>query len=83
MQVSAGYIHNLALVEGGEVYSFGHGSSGKLGHGDRMDQLLPKLMASTASQQGRVVEVAAGTSWSLLLKEGGEMATLGGQDDDE
>ena len=78
VQISAGGLHSLALLEGGEVYSFGPGSNGQLGHGDHNNQLAPKLIASTSTQQGRAVGVAAGGRWSLLLKEDGEVVTLGG-----
>ena len=45
------------LVEGGEVYSFGIGEDGRIGHGDEEDQSLPKLIA--ALQGKRVVQVSA------------------------
>ena len=77
VQVSAGQMHSLALAEGGEVYSFGRGRHGQLGHGDVEDQLVPTLIPATATRQGRVVEVAAGARWSLLLQEDGEVASLG------
>ena len=37
---------------------------------------VPKLIAPTAAVKGRVVEVAAGDSWGLLLNEHGEVAML-------
>ena len=39
--VSAGFTHNLVLSAAGEVYSFGHGDSGALGHGDQDRQSPP------------------------------------------
>ena len=48
-------------------------------HVDHNNQLVPKLIAPTATQQGRVVEVAAGARWSLLRKDDGEVVTLGGE----
>ena len=41
--VSAGSAHSLALTDAGEVYSFGAGANGRLGHGrDRADQHSPR-----------------------------------------
>ena len=40
------------------------------------DESLPQLVASTATQQGHVAEVAAGDSYSLLLRKDGEVSTL-------
>ena len=39
--VSAGYRHSLVLSAAGEVYSFGYGSFGRLGHGDEERQSPP------------------------------------------
>ena len=40
--VSAGASHSLARTADGAVWSWGGGVSGKLGHGDEQNQLLPK-----------------------------------------
>ena len=40
--VSAGDGHSLATTADGVVWSWGYGSDGRLGHGDRQNQLLPK-----------------------------------------
>ena len=44
-QVAAGGYHSLFLTEGGAVLSCGSGGSGQLGHGDKKDQLVPKVVA--------------------------------------
>ena len=36
LQISSGTNHCLALSENNEVYSWGHGQGGKLGHGDQV-----------------------------------------------
>eukprot|EP00246_Nothoceros_aenigmaticus_P002684 TRINITY_DN13533_c0_g1_i1.p1 TRINITY_DN13533_c0_g1~~TRINITY_DN13533_c0_g1_i1.p1 ORF type:complete len:452 (-),score=54.98 TRINITY_DN13533_c0_g1_i1:408-1763(-) len=41
-QVSCGWRHTLAVTEAGNVYSWGRGTSGQLGHGDAVDIALPK-----------------------------------------
>ena len=47
----------------------------RLGHGDEERQLLPKLIA--ALQGKRIVQVAAGAWYSLVLQEGGEPYSFG------
>ena len=60
--VSAGGEHSLAITADGAVWSWGWGDSGRLGHGNRQDQLLPKKVEALAGQ--RVVAVSAGTAHS-------------------
>ena len=40
-KVSSGDMHTLAITESGELYSWGHGAFGALGHGDYKDYLKP------------------------------------------
>ena len=75
VQVSAGQWHSLVLTESGEVYSFGDGSDGRLGHGDQEDQNLPKLIEAMRGK--RVVQVSAGGYHSLVLTESGEVYSFG------
>lgn len=66
--VAAGWNHSLALSEAGEVYSFGKGSHGRLGHNDEADQHTPRLIE--ALRGARVSAVAAGWGHSLVLRKG-------------
>ena len=75
VQVAAGGSHSLFLAEGGTVLSCGDGECGQLGHGDKMDQLVPMLVAALEGR--RVVEIAAGYSQSLFLAEGGAVLSCG------
>ena len=75
VQVCAGNMHSLVLTESGEVYSFGYGGFGNLGHGDTVTQTLPKLVE--AMQDKRVVHVSAGAGHSLLMLESGEVLECG------
>lgn len=45
-QISCGHLHTLALTDSGEVYSFGWGSAGALGVGDRKHRVRPTLIES-------------------------------------
>ncbi|CAM6066951.1 unnamed protein product [Sphagnum tenellum] len=43
-QVSCGWRHTVALTDRGNIYSWGRGTSGQLGHGDALDINEPKRM---------------------------------------
>ena len=73
--VSARDYHSLALIADGGVWSWGHGGFGKLGHGDRQRQLLPKKLEAFADQ--RVVAVSAGEHHSLARTADGAVFTWG------
>jgi len=72
--VSAGE-HSLALTADGAVWSWGGGASGKLGHGDLQNQLLPKKIEALAGQ--RVLAVSAGYFHSLALTADGAVWSWG------
>jgi len=73
--VSAGGAHSLALTADGALWSWGHGSRGRLGHGDQQMQLLPKKVEALAGQ--RVVAVSAGAAHSLALTADGAVWSWG------
>ena len=65
LAVSAGAIHSLAITTDGAVRSWGSGGSGKLGHGDQQQQLLPKKIEALAGRG--IVAVSAGLHHSLAI----------------
>ena len=75
VQVAGGADHTLALTDAGEVYSFGCGWDGQLGHGDRESRLVPARVE--ALRDTRVVQVAVGTSFSAVLTDHGDVLTFG------
>ena len=75
MSVSAGAAHSLALTAGGEVWSWGSGSSGRLGHGDEQHQWQPQKIEALAGQS--VVAVSAGREHSLALTAVGAVWSWG------
>nr|XP_022329995.1 probable E3 ubiquitin-protein ligase HERC1 isoform X2 [Crassostrea virginica] len=68
--------HSLALTTGGEVYSWGDGDYGKLGHGTHSTQKIPKLVKGPLV--GKIVKsVSAGYRHSAAVTEDGELYTWG------
>jgi alpha-tubulin suppressor-like RCC1 family protein len=45
IDVAAGDNFSIVCTEGGEVWTWGEGSGGKLGHGDQKEQREPMLVA--------------------------------------
>lgn len=68
--------HTLALSVEGEVFSWGDGDYGKLGHGNSSTQKYPRLIVS--GLQGKVVKcISAGYRHSAAVTEDGELYTWG------
>ena len=52
VSVSVGIRHTACVSAGGELYTFGHNMCGQLGHGDRKESSLPRLVHVTSSGDG-------------------------------
>ena len=68
--VAAGMEHSLALSEAGEVFSWGMGGDGQLGHGDGEEERLEPLRVAGLGGV-RVCAVAAGCCHSLAVGSDG------------
>lgn len=44
VDIACGGAHSAAVTAGGEIYTWGKGRYGRLGHGDSEDQMKPKLV---------------------------------------
>jgi len=75
-QVACGRNHTLVLDQQGHVWSFGEGSDGALGLGDKKTRQTPELIAGLDN----VVKVAAGDGFSLALTADGTVFTFGNDD---
>lgn len=45
VDIAAGGAHSACIAASGELYTWGKGRYGRLGHGDSEDQLKPKLVS--------------------------------------
>ncbi|XP_059823883.1 RCC1 and BTB domain-containing protein 1-like isoform X2 [Hypanus sabinus] len=55
-EVACGYAHTLALTDDGLLYAWGANAVGQLGSGNRLNQMVPVLIAL---EKERIVEIAA------------------------
>ncbi|XP_077983839.1 E3 ubiquitin-protein ligase HERC2-like [Glandiceps talaboti] len=67
--------HYLALTSDGEVYSWGNGDGGRLGHGDTNPKEEPTLVTALSSRH--VVHIACGSTYSAAITIQGELFTWG------
>ncbi|XP_072902010.1 RCC1 and BTB domain-containing protein 1-like isoform X1 [Hemitrygon akajei] len=56
LQIACGYAHTLALTDDGLLYAWGANAVGQLGSGNRLNQMVPVLIAL---EKERIVEIAA------------------------
>ncbi|CAM9138723.1 unnamed protein product [Laminaria digitata] len=83
LQVSCGSRHTLAVVAGGQAYSWGWGALGQLGHGDGYNVATPRVIEALATGKdggalGPVTWVSAGGMHSAAVVKGGCVYTWGG-----
>jgi alpha-tubulin suppressor-like RCC1 family protein len=70
--VSLGRAHVLALASSGQLFSWGMGRDGRLGHGDTAHRAGPTMVATLEEAGVGIVSVAAGSAHSLVADtEGG------------
>ncbi|XP_069614194.1 E3 ubiquitin-protein ligase MYCBP2 isoform X15 [Ranitomeya imitator] len=74
VQVSCGFHHSVVLMENGDVYTFGYGQHGQLGHGDVSCRGCPTLVQALP---GPSTQVAAGSNHSAVLLMDGQVFTFG------
>ncbi|TVU15509.1 hypothetical protein EJB05_39033, partial [Eragrostis curvula] len=79
-QIAAGNCYLLMLVyqpTGMSVYSLGCGQGGKLGHGNKVDEGLPKLIEFFQEPDRRPLSISAGPFHDAVLGRDGRVYTWG------
>ncbi len=64
-QLTCGHHHTLVLTEAGQVFSYGYGGNGRLGHGNEADEKRPKEIEALKGKG--VVFVAGGAYHSAAI----------------
>jgi alpha-tubulin suppressor-like RCC1 family protein len=80
VQVSAGYNHTCALLEGGEIKCWGNGDNGRLGQdsSERIGNKLGDMVKLGSIQLGeKALQVSAGQSYTCALLKAGDVKCWG------
>jgi len=82
VQVAAGGTHTAIVTREGELWTFGTGDGGQLGHIDRLEKRVPTCVQSESSFGGSpVVSAACGACFTMALTMVGAVWTFGGNID--
>ncbi|XP_044262446.1 E3 ubiquitin-protein ligase HERC2 isoform X2 [Tribolium madens] len=78
--IACGSSHSAAITSSGELYTWGLGEYGRLGHGDNITQLKPKLVKTLVGH--RIIQVACGSrdAQTLALTDEGWVFSWGDGD---
>lgn len=77
VSIASGYAHTVVLTEDGQLYTWGNGKMGRLGHGADSDEVLPRRVKVMSHPSIRPVAVAAGEAHTCVLRSDGSLVTLG------
>jgi alpha-tubulin suppressor-like RCC1 family protein len=80
VDVAAGWRHTAVVTDEGELWTFGRGWQGRLGHGDIENRLVPTRVAAFGPGAGeeRAAAVSAGAGHTLVATDSGGLWTFGG-----
>ena len=73
-QVACGDFHTAAVTPTGELYTWGEGVNGKLGHGNNEPEVKPKLVTCLTTGK-KVVHVNCGDCHTAVVTTEGELYT--------
>jgi len=77
-QITACGFHTAAVSSFGEVYTWGEGKFGRLGHGKEFNQKEPLMIDYEPFKNCHVVEVSCGGFHTAAITKDGELFTFGG-----
>jgi E3 ubiquitin-protein ligase HERC2 len=75
--VAAGELHSAVVTSDGDVYTWGDGFCGQLGHADKRPQVLPKQVLKGGLEDECVESITCGSRHSIAVTEEGEVFTWG------
>jgi alpha-tubulin suppressor-like RCC1 family protein len=74
VQVAAGFGHTMALTASGELYAWGQGENGQLGHGGKEHLAVPRVVGGIGEI---VVGISGGEDHSLVITAEGRVLAFG------
>ena len=79
MDISCGMAHSLMVSVDGYVYTFGHGTNGRLGHGqnEQTEKAIPTLIKSLAKSNKFIIKGQCGSTFNLLIDIKGNLYSFG------
>lgn len=77
VQIQCGYYHTLAIPDTWELYTWGWGENGRLGHGNTKSALKPKRVEALVRAKARVVAAAGGLGHSACITADGGLHVWG------
>jgi len=77
ISVAAGEQHSMVLSDSGELFTFGTGRHGRLGHGSTETVNLPRCVQYFVNMNTKICHVAAGGNFSLAIDDEGNIFSFG------
>ena len=77
VHVSAGADFSALVLNTGELYTWGCGDDGKLGHNGFMHMFRPQLVLNLLRQNQKIIQVSCGRSHMLVLSSSGLVFSSG------
>ncbi|ETO36582.1 hypothetical protein RFI_00481, partial [Reticulomyxa filosa] len=74
---SCGDRHTICITESGQLFSFGSGEHGQLGHNDNHDQYVPKKIDFFSKNRLKVKQGDCGSIHTAVICENGELYIFG------
>ena len=78
--VAAGRLHTAVLTDARELFTFGYGGDGPLGHGSQESEYAPRLVEGLLAGK-KVVAVTTDESHTVVCTDAGEVFTCGWGED--
>lgn len=75
VKVACGAQHSVGITEVGELYTWGSGEDGRLGHGDMRDRSVPRKIMSLLRE--RVVHASCGGAHTAVLTDTNKVFAFG------
>ena len=75
VQVSCGDAHTAVVTSTGELFTFGHGREGQLGHNSNDHESVPKRVGALVGKC--IVQVSCGFDHTAVITSEGELCTFG------